>query len=59
MKVSEPLRGETVIFTGTPKSKDVFELVNQYGGKPVSLPLIVVSESIESTDLLRLEACPT
>lgn len=58
MKGSKPLQGETVIFTGTPKSKDVFELVEQYGGTPVSLPLIAVSESIESTDLLRLEACP-
>lgn len=59
MRDSETLRGETVIFTGTSKSKDVFEIVEQYGGKPVSLPLIVVSESVESTDLLRLEACPT
>jgi uroporphyrinogen-III synthase len=48
-----------VIFTGTPKSEDVFDLVKQYGGTPVSLPLIQVAELIESTDELRLNACPT
>lgn len=59
MKSSKPLYGETVIFTGTPKSRDVFELVEQYGGKPVSLPLIQVAEWSETTDKLRLEACAT
>lgn len=59
MKTSEPLQGETVVFTGTPKSTDVFSLVEQYGGNPVSLPLIQVEELVESTDQLRLEACAT
>ncbi|MBE1554558.1 uroporphyrinogen-III synthase [Sporosarcina limicola] len=59
MRNSQPLQGETVIFTGTPKSDDVFELVKQYGGSPVSLPLIQVAELRETTDELRLQACPT
>lgn len=53
----DKLAGETVIFTGTPKSQDVFQLVEDYGGKPVSLPLIQVEELIEKTDALRLTAC--
>lgn len=59
MKGSEPLNSQTVVFTGTPKSQDVFELVKEYGGVPVSLPLIQVSELIETTDKLRLDACAT
>lgn len=59
MKDSNSLIRETVIFTGTPKSQDVFELVKQYGGNPVSLPLIQVAELTEPTDKLRLEACST
>jgi uroporphyrinogen-III synthase len=58
MRDSQPLLTETVIFTGTPKSKDVFELVKRYGGTPVSLPLIQVAELVEQTDELRLNACP-
>ncbi|MBO0587113.1 uroporphyrinogen-III synthase [Sporosarcina sp. E16_8] len=54
----QPLLAETVIFTGTPKSEDVFELVKRYGGTPVSLPLIQVEELVEQTDELRLAACP-
>lgn len=57
MKDSEPLKDETVIFTGTPKSTEVFDLVRLYGGIPKSLPLIQVSELVEETDKLRLEAC--
>lgn len=57
MKDSEPFKSETVIFTGTPKSTDVFDLVRAYGGIPKSLPLIQVSELKEETDKLRLEAC--
>lgn len=59
MTKSEPLLGQTVIFTGTPKSQEVLELVTQYGGIPVSLPLIEVEELVESTDKLRLDACAT
>ncbi|NYF25037.1 uroporphyrinogen-III synthase [Sporosarcina sp. JAI121] len=59
MRDSQPLLGETIIFTGTPKSEDVFELVERYGGTPVSLPLIQVAELVEQTDELRLNACPT
>ncbi|WP_318615216.1 uroporphyrinogen-III synthase [Sporosarcina sp. YIM B06819] len=59
MRNGQPLLGETVIFTGTPKSQDVFKRVEQYGGVPVSLPLIQVAEVLESTDELRLNACPT
>src|SRR6185437_5113098 len=59
MREGQPLIGETVIFTGTPKSEDVFELVKRFGGTPVSLPLIQVAELIEPTDELRLNACPT
>lgn len=58
MRDSQPLLAETVIFTGTPKSEDVFELVKRYGGTPVSLPLIQVAELVEQTDELRLTACP-
>jgi uroporphyrinogen-III synthase len=59
MRNGQPLLGETVIFTGTPKSEDVFELVKHYGGMPFSLPLIQVAELLEPTDELRLNACPT
>ncbi|AOV07579.1 uroporphyrinogen-III synthase [Sporosarcina ureilytica] len=60
MRTSEPpLNGETVVFTGTPRSTDVFSLVELYGGMPVSLPLIKVDELVEPTDQLRLEACAT
>jgi len=59
MRNGQPLLGETVIFTGTPKSQDVFGRVKQYGGVPVSLPLIQVAELQEPTDALRLNACPT
>ncbi|MHA6259355.1 uroporphyrinogen-III synthase [Sporosarcina sp. CAU 1771] len=59
MRNGQSLKDETIIFTGTPKSEDVYEIVAQYGGKPVSLPLIQVAELTESTDKLRLEACPT
>lgn len=58
MRDSQPLLAETVIFTGTPKSEEVFELVERYGGIPVSLPLIQVAEFVEQTDELRLKACP-
>ncbi|MEK4714434.1 uroporphyrinogen-III synthase [Sporosarcina sp. FSL K6-5500] len=58
MRDRQPLLAETVIFTGTPKSEDVFELVKSYGGTPVSLPLIQVAELVEQTDELRLTACP-
>ena len=59
MRNGKPLLAETVVFTGTPKSEDVFELVKLYGGTPVSLPLIQVAELVEQTDELRLNACPT
>ncbi|WP_342505323.1 uroporphyrinogen-III synthase [Sporosarcina sp. FSL K6-2383] len=59
MRNGQPLLGEKVIFTGTPKSQDVFERVKQYGGVPLSFPLIRVAELVESTDELRLNACPT
>jgi len=58
MRDRQPLLAETVIFTGTPKSEEVFELVKHYGGTPVSLPLIQVEELVEQTDELRLTACP-
>lgn len=59
MKDRELLKSETIIFTGTPKSTDVFDLVRQYGGRPKSLPLIQVNELEGETDKLRLEACAT
>lgn len=59
MNNSEKLTNQTVVFTGTPKSQDVFELVRGYGGMPLSLPLIQVSELVEPTDKLRLDACAT
>ncbi len=59
MRDGQPLQGETVIFTGTPKSEEVFHLVKQYGGTPISLPLIQVKECIERTDEFRLNTCPT
>ncbi|MFD1927272.1 uroporphyrinogen-III synthase [Sporosarcina siberiensis] len=59
MSNDQPLKGQIIIFTGTPKSEDVFELVEQLGGTPISLPLIQVSEWIEPTDEQRLMTCPT
>lgn len=56
---SEPLNGETVIFTGTPKSKEAFDFVINQGGIVRSLPLIQVAERVGETDKLRLEACNT
>ena len=52
-----PLQGETVIFTGTPKSLEVFELVKQYGGIPYSMPLIQVNEIEDPTDESKLKRC--
>lgn len=57
MREEGPLAGETVIFTGTLKSSDVFESVKRFGGTPVALPLIQVAELTELTDELRLKAC--
>ncbi len=59
MHNGQPLLNQTVIFTGTLKSEAVFDLVKQYGGIPVSLPLIQVAELTEPTDELRLSACST
>ncbi|WP_432358350.1 uroporphyrinogen-III synthase [Sporosarcina sp. UB5] len=52
-----PLQGEAVIFTGTPKSLDVFDLVRQYGGTPYSMPLIEVNEIEDLTDEKELKRC--
>ncbi|MCM3637260.1 uroporphyrinogen-III synthase [Sporosarcina luteola] len=52
-----PLKGETVIFTGTPKSLEVFDLVRQYGGIPYSMPLIQVNEIVDATDENQLKRC--
>ncbi|GEN82313.1 uroporphyrinogen-III synthase [Sporosarcina luteola] len=52
-----PLKGETVIFTGTAKSLEVFDLVKQYGGVPLSIPLIQVKEIKDSTDEVKLKTC--
>jgi uroporphyrinogen-III synthase len=57
MKNHKPLRDETIIFTGTPKSTDVFKLVEKLGGRPVSYPLIRVQDIEQPTDVLRLESC--
>lgn len=50
-----PLKGETVIFTGTPKSSEAAELVKSYGGTPVSIPLIEVDEIKSRQDKQRLQ----
>lgn len=52
-----PLQGESVIFTGTPKSLEVFDLVRQYGGTPYSMPLIQVNEVIDPVDETKLGRC--
>jgi uroporphyrinogen-III synthase len=52
-----PLRSESVIFTGTPKSLEVFDLVKEYGGTPYSLPLIQVNEIEDRTDEYELKKC--
>ncbi|WP_252502808.1 uroporphyrinogen-III synthase [Sporosarcina sp. Marseille-Q4943] len=52
-----PLKGENVIFTGTLKSLEVFDLVTQYGGTPYSMPLIQVNEIEDSTDETELKRC--
>ncbi|MCM3710743.1 uroporphyrinogen-III synthase [Sporosarcina luteola] len=52
-----PLKGETVIFTGTPKSLEVFDLVKQYGGIPYSMPLIQVNEIVDPADENELKRC--
>src|SRR5690606_35340984 len=54
-----PLLGETVIFTGTLKTLEVFDLVRQYGGVPVSIPLIQVNEIVEQTDEAKMKRCST
>ncbi|MFC4409872.1 uroporphyrinogen-III synthase [Chungangia koreensis] len=41
---STALKGETIILTGIPKSDEPERLVRQYGGEPVSFPLIRVQE---------------
>ncbi len=50
-----PLSGETVVFTSTKKSEEPFELVRQFGGEPVSLPLIKTSERLRDEDKLKLK----
>uniref|UniRef100_UPI001CC9091F uroporphyrinogen-III synthase n=1 Tax=Escherichia coli TaxID=562 RepID=UPI001CC9091F len=52
-----PLKGESVIFTGTPKSLEIFDLVKEYGGIPYSLPLIQVNEIEDRTDEYELKRC--
>lgn len=52
-----PLQGETVIFTGTPKSLEVFDLVRHYGGTPYSMPLIQVKEIEGPADETELNRC--
>lgn len=52
-----PLQGETVIFTGTPKSLEVFDLVRHYGGNPYSMPLIQVIEIEGRNDESELKRC--
>lgn len=52
-----PLHGEIVIFTGTPKSLEVFDLVRDYGGTPYSIPLIQVKEIEGSKDESELKRC--
>lgn len=55
----QPLQQELVIFTGTPKSMEVFDVIRRYGGTPISCPLIRTAEVIEPTDALRAHACPS
>lgn len=57
MNNSKPLQNETVVFTGTPKSTNVFSLVEQYGGTSQSYPLIAVKELKDTTDDVRLKTC--
>ncbi|MCG7344987.1 uroporphyrinogen-III synthase [Sporosarcina sp. ACRSL] len=57
MPESSPLKGETIIFTGTPKSLEVFDLVREYGGNPYSMPLIQVNEIEAATDESILKRC--
>lgn len=52
-----PLQGESIIFTGTPKSLEVFDLVRQYGGNPYSMPLIQVNEIEDPVDEVQLKQC--
>ncbi|PIC98764.1 MULTISPECIES: uroporphyrinogen-III synthase [unclassified Sporosarcina] len=55
MRNALPLAGETVIFTGTPKSAEAAELVKSYGGIPVSIPLIEVGEIQKKADQQKLQ----
>lgn len=55
MRDGQPLKGETVVFTGTPKSPEVFDLVKQYGATPVSMPLIRVKELQGEEDAQQLQ----
>lgn len=54
MRKARPLAGETVIFTGTPKSQEATDLVKSYGGLPISIPLIEVEEVIKKADVQKL-----
>ncbi|MCG3089274.1 uroporphyrinogen-III synthase [Sporosarcina cyprini] len=57
MTDGKPLAGETVIFTGTKKSPEVFDVVERYGGHPIAAPLIRVEEIVEATDESRMREC--
>lgn len=59
MKTTNKLRGQTVIFTGTPKSNEAPELVRQHGGEVYSFPLIRVQPIHQSNDIEQMKSCET
>lgn len=59
MRSNNVLQGETVLFTGTLKSDEVFDFVKSYGGRPISLPLIQVEEVVDVLDSEYLLSCKT
>ena len=59
MKTTNKLRGQTVIFTGTPKSNEAPELVRQHGGEVYSFPLIRVQPIHQPDDIEQMKSCKT
>lgn len=54
-----PLKGKTIIFTGTKKPTAVFEKVVHFGGIPLYYPLIKTQEILDSQDEQQLKKAMT
>lgn len=50
-----PLKGKTVILTGTSKTTNILEQIQQLGGNALTFPLIATSEIISVDDAIDIE----